>query len=107
MYVYTIHHHVLCDAVPGEVSVAEVPSRHYKFSRNTNPNCATLERCGRHGIYRCAAKASRPQLAHIPFGWGLRSCIGLRFALLESKIALMEILRKFSFNCLSTRDSGT
>jgi cytochrome P450 len=43
------------------------------------------------------AKASRPQLAHMPFGWGPRNCIGLRFALLESKIALMEILRKFSF----------
>ena len=43
------------------------------------------------------AKASRPQLAHMPFGWGPRNCIGLRFAMLEAKIALMEILRQFSF----------
>ena len=38
------------------------------------------------------AKANRPQLAHMPFGWGPRNCIGLRFALLE---ALIEVLKKF------------
>lgn len=45
------------------------------------------------------AKANRPQLAHMPFGWGPRNCIGLRFALLEIKIVLIEILRKYSFAC--------
>ena len=47
--------------------------------------------------FTAEAKANRPQLSHMPFGWGPRNCIGLRFALLETKIALMEILRKYSF----------
>lgn len=42
-------------------------------------------------------RAKRPQLCHIPFGFGPRSCIGMRFALLVTKIALMEALKKYTF----------
>ena len=31
------------------------------------------------------------------FGQGPRACIGMRFALLETKVAIISVLRKFSF----------
>ena len=42
-------------------------------------------------------RAKRPQLAHMPFGFGPRNCIGMGFALLEAKIALIELLKRYTF----------
>ena len=42
-------------------------------------------------------KAKRPNTVHLPFGIGPRNCIGMRFALLEAKIALIELLKRFNF----------
>ena len=40
-------------------------------------------------------KAKRDPFCFLPFGMGPRSCIGMRFALLEAKMALIQILRQF------------
>ena len=42
-------------------------------------------------------KAKRPQLSHMPFGFGSRICIGMRLVLLEAKIALIELLTRYTF----------
>jgi len=42
-------------------------------------------------------KANRNPYAFQAFGQGPRACIGMRFALLEAKIGVMAVMRRFSF----------
>ncbi|EOA30312.1 hypothetical protein CARUB_v10013438mg [Capsella rubella] len=43
------------------------------------------------------SKATKGQVSFFSFAWGPRVCIGQNFALLEAKMAMALILRKFSF----------
>ena len=42
-------------------------------------------------------KEERHPLAHMPFGYGPRSCIGMKLALMETKMALTALIRGYKF----------
>ncbi|GFU56123.1 cytochrome P450 3A8 [Nephila pilipes] len=43
-----------------------------------------------------------PQYAYLPFGAGPRNCLGMRFALLEIKMCITNVLRHFRIKPLPT-----
>ena len=43
------------------------------------------------------ARQSRSPYTFLAFGQGPRACIGMRFALLEAKVAIAMLMRKFNF----------
>ena len=59
--------------------------KYYETPDEFNPDHFTKE-----------AKTNRNPYAFLPFGQGPRACIGMRFALLEAKLALSNMVRKFT-----------
>jgi hypothetical protein len=47
-------------------------------------------------LLRWFDESSRPMLAWLPFGAGPRICIGMRLAIMEQKLALVHLLKKYS-----------
>lgn len=56
--------------------------------------------------FRKENKQQIKSFSFLPFGAGPRSCIGSRFAMLETKVAMVRVLKQFSFTpCAgSTKD---
>jgi cytochrome P450 family 6 len=64
---------------------------HYDEEYYPNPETFDPERFNEEN------SRSRHQYAHIPFGEGPRICIGLRFGMMQSKVGLTSLLRKYNF----------
>jgi len=65
-------------------------SLHFDPKHYANPNVFDPEHFSKE------ARAKRNPYAYLPFGQGPRGCIGMRFALMEAKLALANIVRKFN-----------
>ncbi|XP_025193144.1 probable cytochrome P450 6a13 [Melanaphis sacchari] len=73
----------------GQKIIIPVYALHYDSKYYTNPKKFIPER------FTTEEKAKRPNGVYLPFGDGPRMCIGKRFAEMEMKLAIVEMLTKF------------
>ncbi|XP_071785224.1 cytochrome P450 3A24-like [Asterias amurensis] len=70
---------------------------HYDEEYWTNPTKFDPER------FSAENKDSIIPCSYMPFGFGPRNCVGMRFALLESKMALVRVMQQYRFDvCAET-----
>uniref|UniRef100_A0A2H8TW02 Cytochrome P450 6a2 n=1 Tax=Melanaphis sacchari TaxID=742174 RepID=A0A2H8TW02_9HEMI len=82
----------------GERLLIPIYSLHHDPKYYSDPNIFDPERFTEENI------SSRPHGTYLPFGDGPRICIGLRFAMMETKSGLAEILSKFEVSpCKKTQ----
>ena len=74
------------DLVQFSLSGIHYDERYYPNPRQFNPENFSNE-----------SKQSRTPYTFLPFGGGPRACIGMRFAMLEMKLALCELLSTYTF----------
>ena len=49
-------------------------------------------------------KGNRHAMAYMPFGGGPRNCIGMRFAIMEAKMEVINMLKRFTIlKCAETQ----
>merc|ERR1712029_1127543 len=78
------------DVPKGTMVFINVGALHFNPKHYANPNSFDPEHFSKE------AKAQRHPYAYQPFGQGPHNCIGMRFALLEAKLAMTRILKRYT-----------
>lgn len=76
-------------SIPGTTVVIPVHGIHNDPDIYENPTAFNPDRFSNSEI------SKRSKFSFLPFGEGLRGCVGMRFAMLEMKIAMAKILIEF------------
>ncbi|XP_069676201.1 cytochrome P450 9e2-like [Periplaneta americana] len=92
---YTLQSEPSCTIKPGEAISIPVYGLHHDPKYFPNPEKFDPER------FSDENKDNIKPYTYLPFGLGPRSCIGNRFALMESKIALVQVLMRFNLKVVS------